>query len=186
VTEPLSPPIDGMTQDRMFVVQQHHARRTHYDFRLEMGGVLRSWAIPRGPSLDPSEKRLAVLVADHSLEYAEFEGVIAEDEYGAGEVIVWDHGTYAVIGNETPEEQFAAGKIMLLLGGQKLHGGFVLLRLEKAVEDHAWLLIKRKDKYARPGAEITEERPRSVLSGKTLADVLPRPPGVAPLPMDDA
>jgi len=130
-----------------FVVHEHDASHLHYDFRLEMEGVLRSWAIPKGPSMNPSEKRLAVLVEDHPLEYLDFEGVIPEGEYGAGTVAIWDHGTYILL--EKKE-----GKIVFFLEGEKLRGNFSLIRLGGGRKRNEWLLIKHKDEYAQLGWKL--------------------------------
>jgi bifunctional non-homologous end joining protein LigD len=162
----------------LFVVQQHSARRLHYDFRLECDGVLRSWAVPKGPSLDPGEKRLAVQTEDHPFEYASFEGVIPPGQYGAGEVIVWDCGVYSPDeGGETwfhareeaerrAREGLEKGKLGFLLRGEKLKGSFALVRTKGGKE---WLLIKHKDRYASQ-ADVTQ-RSRSVLSGAAVEDL---------------
>ncbi len=128
-----------------FVVHEHDASRLHYDFRLEMGGVLRSWAIPKGPSMDASEKRLAILVEDHPLEYIDFEGIIPEGMYGAGAVAVWDNGSYDII-----EEK--RDKISFFLRGKRLEGNFSLVRLKG--KEKEWLLIKQKDEYAQSGWKL--------------------------------
>jgi len=128
-----------------FVVHEHHATRLHFDFRLEMEGVLRSWAIPKGPSMTPSEKRLAVLVEDHPLAYIDFEGLIPKGEYGGGAVVIWDRGTYELI--EKRED-----KISFVLTGEKLKGGFSLTRLKAKEND--WLLIKKRDEYALQGWKL--------------------------------
>jgi bifunctional non-homologous end joining protein LigD len=131
-----------------FVVHEHHASRLHFDFRLEMKGVLRSWAVPKGPSMDPGEKRLAVEVEDHPLEYGDFEGTIPEGEYGAGRVVIWDGGTYELV------EQ-TGDKIVFSMEGNKLRGNFALVRLRKSKTGKDWLLIKQKDKYALPGWKLS-------------------------------
>lgn len=156
-----------------FVVQQHHASRMHWDFRLEHRDALVSWAIPKGPSLDPREKRLAVRVEDHPIDYIAFEGVIPEGQYGAGSVIVWDTGTWEPITD--PDEGLARGQLKFLLHGTKLEGGFALVRLRPRPGEHAenWLLIKERDEHARPADEHdpVRERPESVLSGRTVEDL---------------
>ncbi|OGP62719.1 MAG: 3'-phosphoesterase [Deltaproteobacteria bacterium RBG_13_49_15] len=129
-----------------FVVQEHHARNLHYDFRLEMEGVLKSWAIPKGPSLDPKDKRLAVMVDDHPLDYYDYEGIIPEGEYGAGAVVVWDMGTYRLIEEENPETALELGKIVMELEGKILKGAFTLVQMKGRGEKN-WLLIKKKDSY---------------------------------------
>ena len=153
-----------------FVIQKHDATRLHYDLRLEHGGVLKSWAVPKGPSLDPREKRLAVEVEDHPLEYGKFEGSIPQGEYGAGEVIVWDRGTWIPEGD--PAASLRRGKIEFQLRGKKLTGHWRLLRLKDREGDgrHNWLLMKRTDDAVRPQSEydITTERPESVKSGRLL------------------
>ena len=136
-----------------FVVHEHDASHLHYDFRLEMGGVLRSWAIPKGPSMDPSEKRLAVQVEDHPLDYISFEGNIPEGEYGAGSVAIWDHGAYTPLEEKREEIKFS-------LEGKKLQGSFVLVKLKKSKKGNEWHLIKHKDEYAQPGWKLRTSRPR--------------------------
>ena len=126
-----------------FVVHEHNARNLHYDFRLEMHGVLKSWAIPKGPSMNPADKRLAVLVEDHFLEYIDFEGIIPEGEYGAGPVVIWDHGTYDLVDNQSD-------KLIFSLKGDKLKGEFTLLKLKGDEKGDKWLLIKNKDTFADP------------------------------------
>lgn len=127
----------------IFVIHEHHASHLHYDFRLEMEGVLKSWAIPKGPSLNPADKRLAVMVEDHSIEYGSFEGVIPEGQYGAGRVVIWDRGTYKLLSGS-----IGGGKIEFILSGKKLNGAFILLRLKG--KEKEWLLIKKKDEFADP------------------------------------
>src|SRR5579872_2809104 len=174
---------------RVFVVQQHAARRSHFDFRLELDGVLKSWAVPKGVSLDPADKRLAVHVEDHPVEYADFEGTIAAGEYGAGAVIVWDRGVWEPIGD--PQKGYRDGKLKFHLHGEKLTGDWTLVRMRgRAAEDgDNWLLIKEQDAAAVPRAQrdIVLEHPESVLSGRTLAEVAAAddPPG-APDPAKPA
>ena len=157
----------------MFVVQEHSARRLHYDFRLAMEGVLRSWAVPKGPSMNPADKRLAVMVEDHPLDYGNFEGVIPADNYGAGPVILWDRGVYRVIdpkdGNAA--DAVRAGKLDLELSGFKLHGAFTLVRT-RGMKDgkQNWLLIKKRDTWASD-EDVTLAHPRSVLSGLTVDEM---------------
>jgi bifunctional non-homologous end joining protein LigD len=159
----------------VFVVQKHQASRLHYDFRLELDGVLKSWAVPKGPSLNPREKRLALLVEDHLLEYRTFEGTIAEGTYGAGEVIVWDQGRYQPLAGETKDtmqeqlrEQLSRGELRFLLFGEKLRGEFALIQ-QKQLGENAWLLIKKRDRYASD-ADVTLLE-RSVFSGRRLGEV---------------
>ena len=157
---------------RRFVVQEHDARRLHYDFRLEMDGVLKSWAVPKGPSLIPGEKRLAVAVEDHPLDYADFEGRIPNGEYGAGPVIVWDRGDWKPIGDA--QKSLAGGSLDFELNGEKLRGRWHLVKLKKKRGDKRdnWLLIKGDDEWAAPeGApDVLEERPESVAAGRTIAE----------------
>ena len=163
-----------------FVVQKHAARRLHYDFRLEMDGVLKSWAVPKGPSVDPQQKRFAALVEDHPLDYATFEGVIADGNYGAGHVIVWDTGIYSpddenhlsfgdrIASEERMRRQLEAGKLSITLRGHKLRGSWTLVRTAKGPTE--WLLIKHRDAHADPAREVLE-REDSVLTGATLTDL---------------
>lgn len=148
-----------------FVVQKHAATRLHYDFRLEMDGVLKSWAVPKGPSLRPSDKRLAMMVEDHPLEYRTFEGTIPEGNYGAGDVIVWDEGTYEP--HDEPLAMVKAGKVAFDLHGKKLQGFFELVKM-KGKEDNAWLLFKKKDEHAA-NRDVTRDQ-SSVRSNRTLGD----------------
>jgi DNA ligase D-like protein (predicted 3'-phosphoesterase) len=161
----------------VFVIHQHGARQLHYDFRLQVEGVLKSWAVPKGPSTDPRDKRLAVQVEDHALEYADFEGVIAAGEYGAGPVIVWDAGPYRNIkrdrrGREVPmTKALELGTVEIWLEGRKIRGGYALIRTRFGGKRQSWLLIKMKDEAADARRIPTESEPWSVLSGRTLAEV---------------
>jgi bifunctional non-homologous end joining protein LigD len=160
-----------------FVVQKHAASHLHYDFRLEMGGVLKSWAVPKGPSLDPEIKRLAMMVEDHPYDYRTFEGVIPEGNYGAGTVMVWDAGTYEaadVTGSKNTHEQnllkqLKNGKIKFSLNGIKLQGEFVLLRTSQGGKENTWLLKKIKDEFASQNDITTMDK--SVKSKKTISEL---------------
>ena len=161
-----------------FVVQMHRASRLHYDFRLEADGVLKSWAIPKGPSFDTREKRLAMAVEDHPLDYRDFEGVIPGGNYGAGEVIVWDRGTYRLIEGTAVSEQIAKGSLKFEMSGKKLRGAFALVHIKgRGGEENAWLLIKERDEFVDPAWRI-EDHAESVKSGKTLADIAHDPRAV--------
>jgi DNA ligase D-like protein (predicted 3'-phosphoesterase) len=152
----------------VFVVQQHAATARHFDLRLEVDGAMRSWAVPKGPSLDASEKRLAVQVEDHALDHNAFEGAT-----GAGGVIVWDRGSYEQGGRVAWPEALERGHAVFVLHGEKLRGGFVLQRTRPGAKPQ-WLLLKRRDEHARPGSDVVAEQPASVLSGRTLDELLRR------------
>lgn len=151
-----------------FVVQKHQASQLHYDFRLELDGVLKSWAVPKGPSLDPSVKRLAVQVEDHPVEYAGFEGVIPEDEYGGGTVMVWDTGTWKQNGDA--REGLKNGSLKFELKGKKLRGGWALVHMKGRGEKN-WLLIKENDQHAGRETDILGDKPNSAVSGKSLEQI---------------
>jgi DNA ligase D-like protein (predicted 3'-phosphoesterase) len=154
-----------------FVIQKHAASSLHYDFRLEVDGVLRSWAVPKGLSTDPREKRLALEVEDHALEYADFEGVIDESSYGAGAVIVWDEGTYRNLDeSRSLSEALAAGHAKFWLEGQKLRGGWTLQRTRQGSKPQ-WLLIKRRDEAADARRRPQSTQPESVKTGRTVEQV---------------
>ncbi|WP_407703373.1 DNA polymerase ligase N-terminal domain-containing protein [Streptomyces triticirhizae] len=147
-----------------FVVQIHDASSLHFDFRLESDGVLKSWAVPRGPSTDPGDKRLAVPTEDHPLDYRNFEGVIAEGEYGAGTVIIWDEGRWAFEGRGSAADALAGGHLSFRLDGHKLHGGWALTRFRQ----NAWLLVKRDDRHANDHGTPDPARARSARTDRTL------------------
>lgn len=151
---------------RMFVIQKHRATQLHYDFRLEVDGVLKSWAVPKGPSLDPSVKRLAMQVEDHPVDYAKFEGVIPEGEYGGGTVMVWDYGTYKPENATDVSQALKKGELKFSLNGKKLKGSWVLVR----TRDRQWLLLKHRDYYTTE-EEVTEIAPASILTRRTLAEI---------------
>ena len=154
-----------------YVVQKHRASQLHYDFRLEFGGVLLSWAVPKGPSLDPSVKRLAMRVEDHPLDYAAFEGVIPEGEYGGGTVMVWDNGTWTSESVDV-EGALKKGDLKFTLHGRKLRGSWVLVRTRGfgSKADKSWLLIKHRDRFAST-EDVTTEKPRSAVSNRLLAEI---------------
>jgi bifunctional non-homologous end joining protein LigD len=133
-----------------FIVHEHQATRLHYDFRLEMGGVLKSWAVPKGPSMNPAEKRLAVTVADHPLEYADYEGIIPEGTYGAGPVVIWDAGSYVPLEGD-PLSRIRVGKLAFELRGRRRKGAFALAQMKGRGTGKEWLLMKKKDAHADPG-----------------------------------
>ena len=158
-----------------FVVQKHAASRLHYDFRLELDGTLKSWAVPKGPSLDPSVKALAVHVEDHPLDYAGFEGVIPAGEYGGGTVMVWDRGTWEPEGEANASAAYRQGKLKFALHGEKLKGSWALVRMGGGAGDDGknWLLIKHDDKYAKLTEDynLVEKKPKSVVSKRTLEQI---------------
>jgi bifunctional non-homologous end joining protein LigD len=153
-----------------YVIQKHRATALHYDFRLEWNGVLLSWAVPKGPSLDPSVKRMAMPTEDHPIEYAKFEGIIPEGEYGGGTVMIWDAGTWTP---ESPDVDAALkqGDLKFTLEGRKLHGSWVLVRIRAREGGRPpWLLIKHRDEFASK-VDIAEEEPRSIVSKRILAEI---------------
>ncbi|MGH6943744.1 MAG: DNA polymerase ligase N-terminal domain-containing protein [Geminicoccaceae bacterium] len=177
VSRPTPEPMGGKASGKrpVFVVQEHKATSHHYDFRIEVDGVLRSWAVPKGPSTDPRIKRLAMPTEDHPLDYASFEGVIPEDSYGAGAVIVWDRGPYDNITEKGGEVQpiadaLEAGHALIFLHGKKLRGGYALQRTGHG-DDVRWLLIKMKDEGADARRKPVSSEPESVQSGRTVDEV---------------
>ena len=160
----------------LFVIQKHAASRLHYDFRLELDGVLKSWAVPKGPSLDTRQKRLAMHVEDHPVEYGAFEGIIPQGEYGGGTVMLWDHGSWKPL-EEDAQASYRAGKLKFTVEGEKLHGGWMLVRKggHKTTNEteKTWFLFKERDEYARPEEEgdILEELPLSVTTGRDLEEI---------------
>lgn len=173
--EPADLPTSDQEQDPLFVMQKHAATNLHYDFRLAADGVLKSWAVPKGPSTDPSTKRLAIATEDHPMAYANFEGVIPAGHYGAGTVLVWDQGSYENTTEENGERITVAqgiekGQLTFRLHGQKLRGGYALIRTGQG-KGKQWLLVKMKDGEADAERNPVETEPRSVLSGRTLEEI---------------
>jgi DNA ligase D-like protein (predicted 3'-phosphoesterase) len=176
-----SPEPSGRREDAggkpIFVVQQHDARNSHYDFRIEIEGILKSWAVPKGPSTDPRQKRLAIPTEDHPLDYADFEGTIPEGQYGAGTVLIWDRGPYRNLRRDKDRgglgmaESYEDGKIEIWLEGQKIRGGYALIR--KGGEDR-WLLVKMDDAEADARRKPVSTEPESVVSSRTLEQIADR------------
>lgn len=154
-----------------FVIQQHAARAMHYDVRLEIDGVLVSWAVPKGPSLDSATKRLAIMTEDHPMEYRTFEGIIPKGEYGAGPVIIWDRGTYKNLRDVSMKTSLKEGQLEVFLYGKKVRGAFAFIRTaSKTAEKSRWLLIKMRDEYAHARKNPVSSQPESVKTGKTIRD----------------
>jgi len=157
----------------IFVIQKHAATRLHYDFRLEMEGVLKSWAVPKGPSYDPTVKRLAMMTEDHPYDYADFEGVIPAGNYGAGNVIVWDNGGWEFIEpGDDPVKALKSGKLTFRLYGKKMFGEWALVRIKgRSPKGNEWLLLKHRDEFANEKIDVTEVAPRSIFSNKLVEEV---------------
>jgi bifunctional non-homologous end joining protein LigD len=174
-SEPSGEPNAAPAKSRRFVIQKHAATRLHYDFRLELDGVFKSWAVTRGPSLDPHDKRLAVEVEDHPLDYGDFEGTIPKGEYGGGTVQLWDRGYWQPEGDRSPQDALADGDLKFVLAGKRLRGSWVLVRLKHdrlGGNRTNWLLIKHRDEYAREGdGEAILADDRSVASGRSMATI---------------
>jgi bifunctional non-homologous end joining protein LigD len=156
-----------------FVIQKHAASHLHFDFRLELDGVMKSWAVPKGPSYDPRVRRLAMEVEDHPIEYNTFEGTIPQGEYGGGTVMLWDRGTYEAEsggGVEALRDGYARGDLKFVLHGKRLRGGWVLVRMKRPGRPQ-WLLIKHRDEFARSTTDIVEEATTSVVTGRTMEDI---------------
>ena len=156
-----------------FVIQKHAASHLHYDFRLEIEGVLKSWAVPKGPSYDPSTRRLAMMTEDHPMEYASFEGVIPEGNYGAGNVIIWDEGTWEFLEpGDDPAAAVAQGKLTFRMKGKKMFGEWALVKIRgRSAKQNEWLLLKHRDEFANPDVDVTVIAPRSVVSNRTVESV---------------
>ncbi|MDK2916771.1 MAG: hypothetical protein PWR25_1328 [Euryarchaeota archaeon] len=164
-----------VSSNPVFVIQKHRASTLHYDLRLEVDGVLKSWAVPKGPSTNPKEKRLAVPTEDHPLDYADFEGVIPEGSYGAGTVLIWDRGTYRNLTEREGKEVGVAeairrGHVSFRLEGEKLRGGYALTRFRTG-KGEAWLLVKKDDAEADPERDPVATEPRSVVSGRSIEEI---------------
>jgi bifunctional non-homologous end joining protein LigD len=161
----------------IFVIQKHRASHLHYDFRLEMEGVLKSWAVPKGPSYDPSVKRLAMMTEDHPYDYASFEGVIPAGNYGAGNVIIWDEGQWEFIEpGDDPVAALKSGKLAFRMFGKKMFGEWALVKIRGGKPDkgNEWLLLKHRDQFANEDIDVTKVAPRSVVSNKLIEDVDPK------------
>jgi bifunctional non-homologous end joining protein LigD len=163
--------------DLAYVIQKHAASQLHFDLRLELDGVMKSWAVPKGPSLDPAVKRLAVEVEDHPIEYNAFEGTIPRGEYGGGTVMIWDRGTYRYDGDDPDpieglRQGYRDGELKIVLQGKRLKGSWVLVRTRRGQPKRPqWLLIKHRDRVAKPGSQVVDEYETSAASGRTMEEI---------------
>jgi bifunctional non-homologous end joining protein LigD len=165
------------TRGLRFVIQKHAASHLHFDFRLELDGVMKSWAVPKGPSYDPSVRRLAMEVEDHPIEYNTFEGTIPKGEYGGGTVMLWDRGTYEPEGGggaEALRDGYERGDLKIVMHGKRMKGGWVLVRMRREAGRAQWLLIKHRDELADPDYDVVEEAVTSVASGRTMEEIASR------------
>ena len=172
--EPEQQPVESSAAatPAIFVIHKHDASRLHYDLRLQIGATMPSWAVPKGPSLNPANKRLAVHVEDHPLDYADFEGAIPQGEYGGGTVMVWDRGTVTfTTEGKTPQQSLEAGLLEFELHGEKLRGNWALVHTKMGGSEKNWLLIKRKDDFARAEGDILAEQPNSAKTGRSLEQI---------------
>jgi len=169
---PEPPPSSGKSKQpaNYFCVQRHDATRLHYDFRLELDGVLKSWAVPKGPTLDPAVRHFAAMVEDHPIEYGDFEGNIPAGNYGAGSVMLWDRGTWELLGDVSGPDQLARGDLKFRLHGEKLNGDFAIVHMKGRGKGNEWLIIKKRDEFAAPGWDV-EAHAHSVLSGRTQQEI---------------
>jgi len=161
----------GPRDAKRFVIQKHDATSLHYDLRLSVNGILKSWSVPKGPSMDPSDKRLAIATEDHPYDYIDFEGTIPEDQYGGGKIIVWDKGPYKNLNDSTMEEALKKGKIEVELKGRKIKGGFALIKTQKKGTPGSWILVKKDDDEADARTNPLSTKPESVKSGKKIEDI---------------
>lgn len=172
-SEPAGKPRKGRQRQLRFVVQKHAASHLHFDFRLELDGAMKSWAVPKGPSYDPSVKRLAMQVEDHPIEYNQFEGTIPQGEYGGGTVMIWDRGTYTAEdggGTDTLRDAYARGDLKIRLDGERLRGGWVLVRMKQPGRPQ-WLLIKHRDEFATSTYDVVAKERTSVVTRRTMEQI---------------
>lgn len=168
--EPAGKTVKSPTHTGRYFIQRHNATRLHYDFRLEIAGTLKSWAVPKGPSLDPAMKHLAAMVEDHPLDYGDFEGNIPKGQYGGGSVMLWDRGTFELIGEESGLEQIERGDLKFRLHGEKLQGTWALVHMKNRGKGNEWLIIKKKDEAANPEWDI-ENFAHSVKTGRSQEEI---------------